>query len=153
MTSAYVHSTETFGSVDGPGVRFILFLQGCRMRCRYCHNPDSWKIGTGDVMEPEAILRQALRYQSYWGDEGGITVSGGEPLLQLDFMIEFFELAKAEGVNTTIDTAGEPFERTGENFAKIERLMKILPAGWTKSASPSGFAMCSSRAGRTMRRL
>ena len=124
MTSAYVHSTETFGSVDGPGVRFILFLQGCRMRCRYCHNPDSWKIGTGDVMEPEAILRQALRYQSYWGDEGGITVSGGEPLLQLDFMIEFFELAKAEGVNTTIDTAGEPFERTGENFAKIERLMK-----------------------------
>ena len=90
MAKANVHSYETFGSVDGPGVRFVLFLQGCKMRCQSCHNPDTWKLGIGEEKSAREILDFALRYQSYWGDEGGITVSGGEPLLQIDFLLEFF---------------------------------------------------------------
>ena len=97
MTLAHVHSYETFGSVDGPGVRFVLFLQGCKMRCQYCHNPDTWKMGIGEQKSAREILDFALRYKSYWGEDGGITVSGGEPLLQIDFLLEFFKMAKAEG--------------------------------------------------------
>ena len=96
MTLAHVHSYETFGSVDGPGVRFVLFLQGCKMRCQYCHNPDTWKMGIGEQKSAREILDFALRYKSYWGEDGGITVSGGEPLLQIDFLLEFFKMAKAD---------------------------------------------------------
>ena len=86
-----IHSIETFGLVDGPGVRFIAFMQGCRMRCKYCHNPETWQENCGEDWQPEALLKRALRYRMYWGKDGGITVSGGEPLLQIDFLIEFFK--------------------------------------------------------------
>ena len=89
----YVHSIETFGLVDGPGVRFIAFLAGCAMRCKYCHNPDSWHFG-GEEYEAKELLKKALRYKSYWKTEGGITVSGGEPMLQPEFVTELFTLAK-----------------------------------------------------------
>ena len=85
----YVHSLESFGSVDGPGVRYVIFLSGCAMRCQFCHNPDTWKMGEGQQYTPSQLLKQALRYKNYWGNKGGITVSGGEPLLQIDFLIEF----------------------------------------------------------------
>ena len=124
MTTARIHSMETFGSVDGPGVRFVLFLQGCRMRCRYCHNPDSWKLDAGEEKTAQEILDFALRYKSYWGKDGGITVSGGEPLLQLDFLIEFFKLCKEQGIHTTIDTAAGPFCREAPFFSKFEELMR-----------------------------
>lgn len=120
----YIHSMETFGSVDGPGVRFVLFMQGCRMRCKYCHNPDSWKLNCGEEKTPEEILKFALRYRPYWGSQGGITVSGGEPLLQLDFLLEFFRLCKQEGIHTTIDTAAAPFTREEPFFAKFNELMQ-----------------------------
>ena len=120
MTLAHVHSYETFGSVDGPGVRFVLFLQGCKMRCQYCHNPDTWKMGIGEQKSAREILDFALRYKSYWGEDGGITVSGGEPLLQIDFLLEFFKMAKAEGIHTTIDTAGWPFTRKEPFFSKFK---------------------------------
>ena len=123
MAMANVHSYETFGSVDGPGVRFVLFLQGCKMRCQYCHNPDTWKLGIGEEKSAREILDFALHYKSYWGDEGGITVSGGEPLLQIDFLLEFFKLAKAEGIHTTIDTAGWPFTYKEPFFSKFKELM------------------------------
>ncbi len=123
MTQARIHSFETFGSVDGPGVRFVVFLQGCRMRCRYCHNPDSWTIDAGEIWSAQDILEKALRYRSYWGDEGGVTVSGGEPLLQIDFLLEFFELLKSEGIHTVIDTCGEPFTREAPFYGKFRRLM------------------------------
>ena len=84
----YVHSLESFGSVDGPGVRYIIFLSGCAMRCQFCHNPDTWDIKTGKTYTADELLNQAWRYRSYWGNKGGITVSGGEPLLQIDFLIE-----------------------------------------------------------------
>ena len=85
-----VHSTESFGSADGPGVRYIVFLQGCPMRCRYCHNPDTWKAGAGELMDADETLDAAERYRGYWGPEGGITVSGGEALMQVEFVAELF---------------------------------------------------------------
>jgi len=122
-----VHSTESFGAADGPGVRFIVFMQGCNMRCRYCHNPDTWSAEGDDTctdMTTDEVLKKAYRYKSYWKNEGGITVSGGEPLLQIDFLTELFKKAKADGVSTCIDTAGNPFTRSEPFFSKFEELMK-----------------------------
>ena len=156
----YIHSTESFGAVDGPGIRFVVFLQGCKMRCKYCHNPETWNLvadysrlysedlGEAEREElakrieentkmlkdkgikleartPEDVLKQALRYKPYWKGDGGITVSGGEALLQIDFLIEFFKLAKAEGIHTAIDTAGNPFTREEPFFSKFRELMKV----------------------------
>ena len=119
-----VHSIESFGAADGPGVRFIVFLQGCNMRCKYCHNPDTWAMNDGEEMTSDDLLKRALRYKNYWKDSGGITVSGGEPLLHLDFLIDFFKKAKACGVHTTIDTAGNPFTRDEPFISKFNELMK-----------------------------
>ena len=120
-----IHSIESFGSVDGPGVRFIVFLKGCHMRCQFCHNPDTWDMNSGEIKTADELLSQALRYKSYWKKGGGITVSGGEPLLQLDFLIEFFTKAKAKGVHTTLDTSGNPFTREEPFFSKFNELMKV----------------------------
>jgi pyruvate formate lyase activating enzyme len=123
----YIHSTESFGSVDGPGIRFLIFMQGCNMRCRYCHNPDTWKTQTSGCGSPASVtelLDRAERYRSYWGPEGGITVSGGEALLQIDFLIELFEEAHRRGINTCLDTAAQPFTREEPFFGKFERLMQ-----------------------------
>lgn len=121
-----VHSVETFGLVDGPGVRYILFLQGCRMRCKYCHNPETWDLNAGEEKTAQEAFAHAVRYKNYWGKNGGITVSGGEPLLQIDFVIEFFKLAKQKGIHTTIDTAGNPFTMDDpEWLAKFDQLMEV----------------------------
>lgn len=120
----HIHSTESFGAADGPGVRFIVFMQGCHMRCRYCHNPDTWKMDGGDEVTADEILKRALRFKPYWGKDGGITISGGEPLLQIDFVIELFKKAKELGINTCIDTAGNPFKKEEPFFSKFEELMK-----------------------------
>ncbi len=96
-----IHSVETFGLVDGPGVRYVLFVQGCAMRCRYCHNPETWPCTIGEQQTPAQALQKALRYRTYWKNNGGLTVSGGEPLLQIDFVSELFRLAKLQGVHTT----------------------------------------------------
>lgn len=124
MVKGYIHSTESFGSVDGPGIRFLIFLQGCPMRCQYCHNPDSWQIGRGEEKTADELLNQAERFRSYWGDKGGITVSGGEALMQIDFLTELFEKAKQRGINTCLDTSAQPFTRREPFFGKFERLMK-----------------------------
>ena len=119
MTTGKIHSLESFGSVDGPGVRYIIFVQGCRMRCQFCHNPDTWKLDGGTEYTADALLEKALRFKTYWGTDGGITVSGGEPLLQIDFLLELFQKAKQQGVHTVIDTAGNPFTREREFFPEI----------------------------------
>lgn len=124
MTKGYIHSLESFGSVDGPGVRFLIFTAGCPMRCQFCHNPDTWNMQAGTEYEAEELMKKALRYRSYWKNGGGITVSGGEPLLQIDFLIDLFKLAKAEGVHTTIDTSGQPFTKEEPFFSKFQELMK-----------------------------
>lgn len=127
MTKGYIHSVESFGSVDGPGIRYLIFLRGCHMRCRYCHNPDTWRMpgNTDKTMTVNELLEQAERYRSYWGDKGGITVSGGEALLQIDFLLELFTEAHKRGINTCLDTAGQPFTHSEPFFGKFERLMKV----------------------------
>lgn len=121
----YVHQLESFGSVDGPGVRFIIFLSGCPLRCKYCHNPDTWDMNKGKLYSTDELLKEAITCKSYWGAKGGITVSGGEPLLQIDFLLELFQKAKEMGINTCIDTAGGPFTKEGEWFEKFKKLMEV----------------------------
>ena len=125
MVYGRIHSTESFGSVDGPGVRFLIFLQGCNMRCKFCHNADTWNKNAGEQKTADELIKTALRYKPYWGDKGGITVSGGEPLLQIDFLLELFAKAKENGVNTCIDTAGQPFTRQEPYFSKFNRLCEL----------------------------
>ena len=120
----YIHSTESFGSVDGPGVRFVIFTSGCAMRCQFCHNPDTWKMTAGTLTSTDDLIKKALRYRSYWGNEGGITVSGGEPLLQIDFLTELFKKAKENGIHTTLDTSGNPFTREEPFWGKFQTLMQ-----------------------------
>ena len=102
---AYVHSTESFGTVDGPGVRFVIFLQGCPMRCKYCHNPDTWSMHTGERRSAESLIEEYEHNRAFYKN-GGITVSGGEPLMQIDFLLELFGLAKEKDIHTCIDTSG-----------------------------------------------
>lgn len=124
MIRGAIHSTESFGSVDGPGIRFVIFFKGCMMRCRYCHNADTWDPHSNDLRTADELLDQAERYRSYWGKEGGITASGGEPLLQVDFLLDLFRKAKARGINTAIDTAGQPFTREEPFFSKFQELTR-----------------------------
>ena len=105
-----VHSFESFGTVDGPGIRFVVFLQGCPLRCQYCHNPDTWTAG-GTEYSAEDVARRVLRYKNYFANGGGVTVSGGEPLLQREFVKELFTLLKAEGMHTCLDTSGCTFQQ------------------------------------------
>ena len=123
-TMLRVHSVESFGSVDGPGIRFVIFLKGCAMRCQYCHNPDTWDRAGGNLRSVDDVLTQALRYRSYWGEKGGITVSGGEALLQIQPLTELFHKAKDLGINTCLDTSAQPFSRKDGRFSAFEVLMK-----------------------------
>ena len=122
--TGYVHSLESFGSVDGPGVRYVIFLSSCAMRCQFCHNPDTWQMKTGTEYTADELLEKVCRYRSYWGSKGGITVSGGEPLLQIDFLTELFKKAKKLGIHTTLDTSGNPYTEEGPWYEKWEELMK-----------------------------
>ena len=119
-----IHSIESFGSVDGPGVRYVIFVKGCNMRCQFCHNPDTWTTKDADWQTADEVLKKALRYKNYWGEKGGITVSGGEPLLQIDFLIELFRKAKKNGVHTTLDTSGNPYTTEEPWHSKWLELMK-----------------------------
>ena len=121
----YIQQLESFGSVDGPGGRFIIFFAGCPLRCKYCHNPDTWDMMKGKQYTADELLDEAITCREYWGTKGGITVSGGEPLAQIDFLLELFTNAKERGINTCIDTAGGPFTREGEWFEKFKRLMNV----------------------------
>lgn len=106
MITGQVNSIQSLGALDGPGIRFVVFLQGCNLRCGCCHNPDTWNAKEGTAYTAEEIVNNAVRYKEYFGKEGGITVSGGEPLLQADFVREVFELCHKEGINTCLDTSG-----------------------------------------------
>ena len=101
-----VHSFQSLGTLDGPGVRFVVFMQGCNLRCGCCHNPDTWSFDDGTEYTAEEIVKRAVRYKEYFKDDGGITVSGGEPLMQADFVRELFELCHKEGIGTCLDTSG-----------------------------------------------
>ncbi len=121
-----IHSYESFGTVDGPGIRFVVFVQGCVLRCKYCHNPDTWRLGAGKEVSAQEVAQTALKYKNYFGEKGGVTVSGGEPLLQLDFLIELFTLLKRKGVHTCIDTSGIAFLKEDERFEKLLELTDLF---------------------------
>ena len=101
-----IHSFQSLGTVDGPGVRFVVFMQGCPLRCKCCHNPDTWDVSCGKEFDTEQVINKAKRYREYFGIDGGITVSGGEPLLQAEFVGELFRAAHQNGINTCLDTSG-----------------------------------------------
>lgn len=116
-----IHSIESFGTVDGPGIRFVVFMQGCPMRCKYCHNPDTWELTGGTEMTVAELLTQYESCKEFY-KTGGITVTGGEPLMQTEFVTELFEAAKQRGIHTCLDTSGITF--TAENTEKFDRLVK-----------------------------
>lgn len=118
----YLHSIETFGTVDGPGIRFVVFLQGCPLRCQFCHNPDTWSMETSKPTDADSLINNILRYRSYYKD-GGVTVSGGEPLVQMDFVIELFTKLKSLGMHTCLDTSGITFSY--RNQEKFDQLMAV----------------------------
>ena len=123
--SGRIHSLESFGTVDGPGTRFVVFVQGCPMRCAYCHNPDTWEMNAGTIMEASEIMEQFERNRSFY-EKGGITVTGGEPLMQVDFLIELFTECKKKNVHTCIDTSGIAFNpKNKEWMDKLDHLMTL----------------------------
>ena len=123
--NGFVHSTESFGTVDGPGVRFVVFLQGCPMRCQYCHNPDTWKMNTGAVRSAQSLIRDYERNAAFYS-KGGITVTGGEALMQIDFVLELFRLAKEKKIHTCLDTSGITYHPGKSSYnEKLDALMEV----------------------------
>ena len=116
-----IHSIETCGTVDGPGIRFVIFMQGCPLRCQYCHNPDTWQTDTNKLITVDEIMQKYDGVKEFV-QSGGITVTGGEPLLQIDFVTELFKVAKAHGIHTALDTSGITFNQ--ENTENINNLLK-----------------------------
>ena len=121
-----IHSIESFGTVDGPGVRFVVFFQGCPLRCLYCHNPDSWNMAEGMEMTADEILARFERNRNFYRT-GGITATGGEPMMQMEFLIELFGKAKQKKIHTCLDTSGIAFPADPDSpiYAQIERLMEV----------------------------
>ena len=101
-----IHSIQSLGTLDGPGVRFVVFLQGCPLRCKCCHNPDTWDFSSGEEYTPDEIVERAKKFREYFGARGGVTLSGGEPLMQAEFAREVFSLCHENGINTCLDTSG-----------------------------------------------
>ncbi len=125
MLKGKIHSIETFGTVDGPGVRFVVFFQGCPMRCLYCHNPDTWEISRAKhELSSDEILERMTRNLPFY-KTGGITATGGEPLMQIDFLTELFAKAKKKGIHTCLDTSGITFRRETEILAKFDTLLNV----------------------------
>ena len=116
----YIHSTESFGTVDGPGVRYVVFFQGCPLRCLYCHNPDTWEFSGGRKVTAEELMEEYDSYKEFL-QSGGITATGGEPMAQPEFLTELFSLAKSRGVHTCLDTSGIVFNP--ENHEKIDKII------------------------------
>ena len=121
----FIHSTESFGTVDGPGVRFVIFLQGCPMRCKYCHNPDTWEMHAGERRSAESLIEEYEHNRAFYKN-GGITVSGGEPLAQIDFLVELFRLAKEKEIHTCLDTSGATYRPGDSEYnRKLDALMEL----------------------------
>ena len=123
--NGFVHNTESFGTVDGPGVRFVDFLQGCPMRCQYCHNPDTWKMNTGSVRSAQSLIQEYERNKAFYS-KGGITVTGGEALMQIDFLLELFTLARQKKIHTCLDTSGVTYRPGQSSYnEKLDALMEV----------------------------
>ncbi len=114
-----IHSVFSGGTVDGPGIRFVVFMQGCPLRCKYCHNPDSWNVNAGEIRTVSDLTSEIIKYKNYFGKTGGVTVSGGEPLLQIEFVIELLKSVKRYGIHTAVDTSGFTFNENNEETLKL----------------------------------
>ena len=120
-----IHSFQSLGTVDGPGVRAVVFMQGCPLRCACCHNPDTWDFGGGKIVSAEEIFRKIQRLRAYFGKDGGVTVSGGEPLLQADFVAELFSLCRADGISCALDTSGCVYNESVERLLSLTDLVLL----------------------------
>ena len=121
----FIHSTESFGTVDGPGVRFVIFMQGCPMRCKYCHNPDTWEMNVGTKRSAMSLIEEYERNRPFYKN-GGITVTGGEALMQVDFLLELFALAKERGIHTCLDTSGITYQPVESEYnRKLDKLSTL----------------------------
>ena len=142
MIKGRVHSFQSLGTVDGPGVRFVVFLQGCNLRCGCCHNPDTWQIDDGKVYSSDDVLNRALRYKEYFGIEGGLTVSGGEPLLQAEFVAVLFQKCHENGINTCLDTSGSLMNDNVEKLLTVTDRV-LLDIKYTDDESYKKYVGCS----------
>ena len=141
MAMGRIHSWESMGLVDGPGIRTVIFLQGCRLRCRYCHNPDTWELcGGGTLESPEETVNRLMRFKPYYGADGGVTFSGGEPLLQKEFLTEVLALCKSRGIHTCLDTAGVGCGGYGEILKNTDLVLLDV-----KHYTPEGYQAVTSR--------
>lgn len=136
-----IHSIQSLGTVDGPGIRFVVFLQGCNLRCGCCHNPDTWDYNGGTELSAEELVEKAKRYKSYFGEKGGITVSGGEPLLQSEFVYELFSLCKKKGINTCLDTSGSILNDNVRKLLSVTDRV-LLDIKYTNDGQYKQFAGC-----------
>ena len=142
MIKGNVHSIQSLGTVDGPGVRFVVFFQGCNLRCGCCHNPDTWDCTGGTEYTPQEIVDKAIRYKEYFGEAGGITISGGEPLLQSRFAKEIFKLCHKNGINTCLDTSGNLLnDEVKELLAVTDRV--LLDIKFTNDADYCEYVGCN----------
>lgn len=142
MIKGKIHSFQSLGTVDGPGVRFVVFLQGCNLRCGCCHNPDTWDLFGGTEYTPEQVIERVLRYREYFGKNGGITVSGGEPLLQAEFVYKLFKLCRKNGINTCLDTSGSILnDGVKRMLTEVDRV--LLDIKYTDDEQYKNFVGCS----------
>lgn len=140
----FVNSIQTLGTVDGPGVRFVVFMQGCTLRCGCCHNPETWEMSIGDEYTPEELIKKVIRYKSYFGADGGVTLSGGEPLLQTEFAKEFFILCHSNGINTCLDTSGSIISSSLDGLLNYTDRV-LLDIKYTNDEMYEKYAGCSYR--------
>ena len=141
MIKGNIHSLQSLGTVDGPGIRFVVFMQGCNLRCGCCHNPDTWELSGGTQYSAEDIVNKVLRYTEYFGEKGGITISGGEPLLQADFATEIFKLCHQHGINTCLDTSGSVLNDEVKTLLKVTDRV-LLDIKFTNDADYREHAGC-----------
>ena len=142
MIKGNIHSIQSLGTVDGPGVRFVVFMQGCNLRCGCCHNPDTWEMTGGTEYTADEILQRVLRCREYFGKDGGITISGGEPLLQSEFCRELFTLCHEAGINTCLDTSGSILNDDVKSLLEVTDRV-LLDVKFTNDADYREFAGCS----------
>lgn len=142
MILGKIHSIQTLGTLDGPGVRFVVFVQGCPLRCHCCHNPDTWDFVGGQEYTPVQILEKVKKYREYFGEKGGITISGGEPLCQPDFVYELFRLCKGNGINTCLDTSGCVINKDVKKLLGVTDRV-LLDIKYTDDESYKNYVGCS----------
>lgn len=140
--NGYINSVQSFGAVDGPGVRYVIFMQGCPLRCSCCHNPDTWEFSKEQEVSAEEMLTKILRFRDYFGSDGGVTVSGGEALMQCEFVRDLFTLCKKENIHTCLDTSGCILDEKAKKLLSVTDLV-LLDIKYTNENDYKEYVGCS----------